>query len=302
MTFASMTGFAESSGSHEGLHWRWEAKSVNGRGLDVRLRTPPGFDGLDVPARQLAQARFQRGSFQVALSVEQSDQARGLRVDAAALASAVKIARTVAAETGLAQARVDGLLALKGVLVSDEGALADPVARAHRDAAILEGLATALDLLARARLDEGAKLAKLLGGQVDEIETLVEQASSLAAVQPAALRDRLKAQLAELLDHAQVSEDRLAQEAALLAVKADVREELDRLTAHVQDARALIVGAAAANGGRAPVGRKLDFLAQEFNREANTLCSKSADIELTRTGLALKAVIDQFREQAQNVE
>ena len=296
MTFASMTGFAESAGSHDGLRWRWEAKSVNGRSLDMRLRTPPGYDGLEAPARRLAGERFLRGAFQISLTVEPQEGARGLTVDAAALASAVKIAREVAAETGLAPARVDGLLALKGVLVSDDAAVPlNPVARGHRDAAILESLAAAFDRLAKERCGEGAKLAALMTAQIGEIEKLVGEAARLAAAQPDALRTRLRTQLKELLDTVPVSEDRLAQEVALLALKVDVREELDRLTAHVQDARALI---AQGKG----VGRKLDFLAQEFNREANTLCSKSNDIALTRTGLALKAVIDQFREQAQNVE
>jgi uncharacterized protein (TIGR00255 family) len=296
MTFASMTGFAESTGSHEGLRWRWEAKSVNSRSLDMRLRTPPGYDGLEAPARRLAGERFQRGALQISLNIEPQESARGLAVDTAALASAVKIAREVAAETGLAPARVDGLLALKGVIVSDEISIPlDPVVRAHRDAAFLESLAAALDRLAKERCSEGAKLAVLLGSQIGEIEKLVSEATRLAAAQPDALRARLSAQVKELLGTVPVAEDRLAQEVALLAVKADVREELDRLTAHVQDARVLI-----AHGKG--VGRKLDFLAQEFNREANTLCSKSADIALTRTGLALKAVIDQFREQAQNVE
>lgn len=296
MTFASMTGFAESAGSHEGLRWRWEAKSVNSRGLDLRLRTPPGYDGLEAPARRLAGERFLRGAFQISLSLEPQESARGLVVDAVALASAVKIAREVAAETGLAPARVDGLLALKGVIVADEGsAVADPLARGLRDAAILESLASAFDRLVKERCGEGAKLAALLNAQIGEIERLVAEAGRLAAAQPEALKAKLHAQIKELLDAGSVSEERLAQEVALLAVKADVREELDRLTAHVQDARALI---AQGNG----VGRKLDFLAQEFNREANTLCSKSTDIALTRTGLALKAVIDQFREQSQNVE
>jgi len=296
MTFASMTGFAESVGSHDGLRWRWEAKSVNSRSLDMRLRTPPGFDGLEQPARRLAGERFQRGALQISLTVEPSESMAGLRVDAAALASAVRIAREVAAETGLAPARVDGLLALKGVIVADDAAgPADPVARAVRDAAILESLAMALDKLVRERCGEGAKLAALLSGQIDEIHSLVNEAGRLAGAQPQALRARLESQVKELLCSVPVSEDRLAQEVALLAVKADVREELDRLAAHVQDARGLV---AQGKG----VGRKLDFLAQEFNREANTLCSKSADIALTRIGLALKAVIDQFREQAQNVE
>jgi len=296
MTFASMTGFAESAGSHDGLRWRWEAKSVNSRSLDMRLRTPPGFDGLEQPARRLAGERFQRGALQISLTVEPPEGATGLKVDAVALASAVRIAREIAAETGLAPARVDGLLALKGVIVADDASdVADPVVRAGRDAAILESLAMAFDKLVKERCSEGAKLANLLSAQIGEIDRLVGEAARLAAAQPQALRHRLHAQLKELLDSVAVSEDRLAQEVALLAVKADVREELDRLTAHVQDARALI---AQGKG----VGRKLDFLAQEFNREANTLCSKSSDIALTRIGLALKAVIDQFREQAQNVE
>lgn len=295
MTIVSMTGFAESTGSYEGLRWRWEAKSVNGRSLELRLRTPPGFDALEQPARMLAAERFRRGNFQINLSVEAESGARGLTVDPVALASAVKLAREVAAETGLAPARIDGLLALKGVIVQEEVAIVDPVARGHRDAAILKSLTTAFDSLARARFNEGAKLAQLLSGQVDEIARLVNEADSLAAAQPEALKQRLVAQLEELALNAPVAPERLAQEVALLATRADVREELDRLRAHVQDARALL------KSGEA-VGRKIDFLSQEFNREANTLCSKSADIALTRVGLALKAVIDQFREQAQNVE
>jgi uncharacterized protein (TIGR00255 family) len=295
MALVSMTGFADAQGAREGLRWRWEAKSVNGRGLDLRLRLPPGLDGVEAAARVLAGERFRRGSIQATLTMETSEAARGLRVDAAALASAVRLAQEVAAETGLAPARVDGLLALKGVIVQDDAAPADEVSRAARDAGILETLATALDALSKARRNEGAKLAALLEGQMSEIERLVAEASSLAATQPASLRDRLASQLRELLAGGTVSEERLAQEVALLALRADVREELDRLRAHVQEARALFASGEAA-------GRKLDFLAQEFNREANTLCSKSADIQLTRTGLALKAVIDQFREQAQNVE
>ena len=295
MSFVSMTGFAESIGSHEGLRWRWEAKSVNGRVLDMRLRIPPGYDGLEPPARVLANERFRRGSFQVSLTVEAQETSPGLRVDPAALAAAIKLARDIAAETGLAPARIDGLLALKGVIIQDETATLEPRKRADRDAAILKSLANAFDALVKARAGEGGKLAALMTAQINEIDRLVAEAGALAAAQPAALRGRLAAQLSDLLANAPVSEDRLAQEVALLAVKADIREELDRLKAHVQDARALI-------GLGEAVGRKLDFLSQEFNREANTLCSKSTDIALTRAGLALKAVIDQFREQAQNVE
>jgi uncharacterized protein (TIGR00255 family) len=294
-SFVSMTGFAESSGSHEGLRWRWEAKSVNGRSLDIRMRVPPGYDSLEPPARMLASERFRRGSLQISLSVEQQESARGLRVDPAALASAVKLAREVAAETGLAPARIDGLLALKGVIVQDEQSVLDPLKRADRDAAILKSLANALDGLVKARASEGAKLATLLTAQINEVERLTHEAAGLAAAQPEALRQKLASQIADMLQGGNFSEDRLAQEAALLAARADIREELDRLHAHVHDARTLIADGLGA-------GRKLDFLAQEFNREANTLCSKSGDITLTRTGLALKAVIDQLREQAQNVE
>ena len=295
MALVSMTGFAESAGALDPLRWRWEARSVNGRGLDLRLRTPPGFDGLEPPARLLAAERIRRGSLQVTLTVESQESSRGLKIDPVALASAVKLAREVAAETGLAPARVDGLFALKGVIVQDDNGVADPVARANRDAAILKSLADTFDALAKARAGEGTRLAALLGAQIDEIQRLTSEAAKLASAQLPLLRDKLAAQLKELVANPPVPEERLAQEVALLALKADVREELDRLSAHVQEARDLI------KGGEA-VGRKLDFLAQEFNREANTLCSKSADIALTRIGLALKAVIDQFREQAQNVE
>ena len=227
--------------------------------------------------------------------MEPQEGARGLKVDPAALAAAVKIAQEVAQETGLAPARVDGLLALKGVIVQDEVQSSDPAERADRDAAIIESLALAMDQLRRARRTEGAKLATVLTSILGDIEKLTHEAGSLASVQPAALRDRLAAQIKDLLGADTIPEERLAQEAALLAVRADIREELDRLAAHVHEARALLASGEA-------VGRKLDFLSQEFNREANTLCSKSSDIQLTKIGLALKAAIDQFREQAQNVE
>ncbi|HUJ47123.1 MAG TPA: YicC/YloC family endoribonuclease [Rhizomicrobium sp.] len=295
MSVVSMTGFAETHGAHESVRWRWEVKSVNGRGLDLRLRMPPGFDSIDIPARTLAGERFRRGNIQANLTIEPQEGARGFRVDPEALAAAVKIARQVSAETGLAPARVDGLLGLKGILIQDDVVPSGPAERAARDAALLETLATAFDALRRARRNEGAKLTALLNGMIAEIERLTREAASLAATQPAALRDRLVAQMRELLESTSISEERLAQEVALLAGRADVREELDRLAAHVHEARALI------DSGDA-IGRKLDFLAQEFNREANTLCSKSADIQLTRTGLALKSAIEQFREQAQNVE
>lgn len=295
MAVVSMTGFAEAQGARETMRWRWEVKSVNGRGLDLRLRTPPGFESVDSAARPLAAERFKRGSLQATLSIDTGENARGLKIDAVALAAAVKIAREIASETGLPPARIDGLLALKGVIVQEDTLPATAPERAMRDAAILSSLAEAFDALGTARKTEGAKLAYVLNDVLDEIDGLVTAATKLAATQPSTLKDRLVAQLNELLAPGAIAEDRLAQEVALLATRADVREELDRLTAHVHEARTLL------NSGDA-VGRKLDFLAQEFNREANTLCSKSTDIQLTRTGLALKAAIDQFREQSQNVE
>lgn len=297
MPLVSMTGFADAQGAFDTLRWRWEVRSVNGRGLDLRLRTPPGLDGMEAAARMLAVGRFRRGNIQATLALEQTDSTRGLKIDTAALAHAVKLASEIAVQTGLAPARVDGLLALKGVLVQEETLGADTPARAARDAALLESLSRAFDALARARAGEGAKLESVLARTADEIVRLIADARKLAAAQPAAIRDRLRAQLADLLENSpqQPGEDRLAQEVALIATRADVREELDRLAAHIEDAHALMASGEA-------VGRKLDFLSQELNREANTLCAKSADVVLTRTGLAIKAAVDQFREQAQNVE
>ncbi|MGA9796043.1 MAG: YicC/YloC family endoribonuclease [Rhizomicrobium sp.] len=295
MSLVSMTGFAETHGAKEALRWRWEVKSVNGRGLELRLRTPPGFDGLEPAARMLATERFRRGNLQATLNIEPQDGARGLRVDPVALAAAVRIAKQIESESGLAPARVDGILSLKGVIVQEEAQTLDAEQRAARDAAILESLALAFDSLRRARRNEGGKLGHVLNGLIGEIEKLTKEANRLAAAQPAAFREKMEAQLKELLGNASLPQERLAQEVAILATRADVREELDRLNAHTHEASALLASGEA-------VGRKLDFLAQEFNREANTLCSKSADIALTRVGLAIKHAVDQFREQAMNVE
>ncbi|HEX3667472.1 MAG TPA: YicC/YloC family endoribonuclease [Rhizomicrobium sp.] len=295
MPLVSMTGFADAQGAFDTLRWRWEVRSVNGRSLDLRLRIPPGMEGMEAAARVLTGERFRRGNVQATLTMEAQDGARGLRIDPVALAAAVKLATQIAADTGLAPARVDGILALKGVIVQEEVLAPDAPIRGARDAAILESLSLVLDSLVRARANEGAKLAEVLSRTADEIGELIEDAGRLAATQPQAIRDRLRTQLSELLESANPGDERVAQEIALLAARADVREELDRLHAHMQEAHRLIASTE-------PVGRKLDFLSQELNREANTLCSKSADIALTRLGLALKAAIDQFREQAQNVE
>jgi uncharacterized protein (TIGR00255 family) len=291
-----MTGFADARGVHGNLRWRWETKSVNGRALDLRFRAPPGYEGLESGARTLAAERFKRGSLQVVLAAAADDGGRGFRVDPVALAEAVRLAKRVADETGLKPARVDGLLALKGVVVQEDSAALNDEARMARDAAMLESLTVAYDLLARARNNEGAKLGAIVVRQIGEIERLTAEARALAVQQPFILRERMMAQLKELIaPGTNVPEERVAQEIAILASRADLSEELDRLSAHCQEARALV-------HDREPAGRKLDFLAQEFNREANTLCAKSSDIQLTHVGLALKAVIDQFREQVQNVE
>jgi len=295
MALVSMTGFADAQGAFETLRWRWEVRSVNGRSLDLRLRLPPGLESMEAAARTLAAERCRRGNIQAILTLESQDSFRGLKVDPAALAQAVKIAREVAHETGLAPARVDGLLALRGVIVQDDNLGGDAATRGARDAAIFESFSRALDSLARARRSEGVRLGDVLMRTADEIARLTDHAAAAAASQPAAIRERLRAQLRDLVDQSVPGDERVAQEIALLAARADVREEIDRLRAHVQEARQMIASADA-------VGRKLDFLSQELNREANTLCSKSADIGLTRIGLALKAAIDQFREQVQNVE
>lgn len=292
-TLSGMTGFARAEGARGALAWAWEVKSVNGRGLDVRFRTPPGFDALEAKARERAQKRFARGSVSANLQLHRDAAAARVRVNADQLKAYIAAARPFVAEGAVAPPALDGLMALRGVIETDDGEI-DADERAALEVDMLASFEMALEALEGARREEGAALAPVLAGAVDRIEALAGQAGSVAAAQPDAIRDRLRAKLAELLDGA-VPEERLATEAAVLAVKADVREELDRLAAHVASARELLAASE-------PSGRRLDFLAQEFNREANTLCSKSPDTELTRIGLELKAVIDQFREQAQNVE
>jgi uncharacterized protein (TIGR00255 family) len=289
-----MTGFARAEGEAEGTAWTWELKSVNGRGLDVRCRVPAGCEALEAKARKLIGEGLTRGNVNANLQTALADGTAEVRVNWPVLDSLAAAAKRLEQEYGVPPASADGLLALRGVVepVSEDG---DETAVARREAAIIEGLAVALQALREARGDEGAALARIVVGQVDAIERLVGEAEACAGARPEAIRRRIQDQVNALLGGGTVNEDRLAQEIALLVTKADIREELDRLRAHVAAARALL-----ADGGA--VGRKLDFLAQEFNREANTLCSKSQDTELTRVGIDLKTVIDQFREQAQNIE
>jgi uncharacterized protein (TIGR00255 family) len=292
----SMTGFARAEGRLTGkvpLAWSWEAKSVNGKNLEVRVRTPHGLEGLEIAAKQAAAELFARGSLNLLLSVTSEVAAREAVVDEAALDGLIALAARKAG-AGVAPAALDGLMALAQ---TREAAVApDADAVAARDAGLLAGLKAALGNLAKARREEGAKLGAVVADQISTIESLCAEARQLAAMQPEAMKARLLQQVQELAkDVPALSPERLAQETVLLAVKYDLREELDRLTAHVAQAREIL------SKGE-PCGRRLDFLSQEFNREANTLCSKSSDLALTRVGLALKSVIDQFREQIQNIE
>ena len=292
-----MTGFARSEGEADGISWIWEVKSVNGRSLELRLRLPPGFEPLEPQLRAALSQRCRRGNVSATLSVTRLSPP-AIRINRAVLQQIValsrELAQEVAGEMEAAPPRLDGLIGMRGVIETIED---DPeeVVEARR-AAILDSWGVALDRLAAARSQEGARLASLLADQRADLARLVELAQASAAVQPAAIRARLEALLGELAGlAAAVPEERVAQELALLVTRADVREELDRLRAHIAQAGELL------DKGDA-IGRQLDFLCQELNREANTLCSKSADIELTRIGLSLKAAIEQFREQVQNLE
>ncbi len=290
---ASMTGFARTEGAAAGLTWAWELRSVNGRGLDVRLRLPPGFDALEPALRDEAGRVLRRGNVNGTLTVKREERAR-LAADPAVLDELLRLALDLAARIpGAPPPRAEALLAMPGVLRA--AAVEDGVAPAAI-AAVQAGYSQALAGLSAARLAEGARLAALLGTQLDEVAALHAQASAEAAGQPALQRARMMESLAALLrDQPGLPEDRIAAEVALLASRSDVREELDRLTAHLAAARTLLTDGAA-------VGRRFDFLVQEFVREVNTLCSKSASVPLTATGLRLKAVIEQMREQVQNVE
>jgi uncharacterized protein (TIGR00255 family) len=288
-----MTGFARAEGAELGISWVWEMKSVNGKSLDLRLRLAPGFDSLEPQLRALLAQRFRRGNFSATLAVTRTAPAV-VRVNRSALAQLVTLMKELANEIEAAPPRIDGLLALRGVIETVEEE-ADTVVE-ERQRAVLASWVIGLGRLTRARAEEGTRLAAVLQCQLTEMLSLVDAAAECAAAQPAAIRERLQQALANVADLAPgISEERVAQEIALLAARSDIREELERLRAHIAQANDMLQ-----EGG--PVGRRLDFLCQELNREANTLCSKSADIELTRIGLSLKAGIEQFREQVQNIE
>jgi uncharacterized protein (TIGR00255 family) len=292
---SSMTGFARSEGTADGLAWAWELRSVNGRGLDLRVRLPAGFDALEPVLREAAGKRLKRGNVTANLTVKREEQAK-LAADPAALEQVLALAMGLAKRIpGSEPPRAEALLALPGVLRPATAVEDEAVMRAHTEI-FRSGFIAALDGLVTARRAEGARLAETLAGQVAEISEMRSEAATEAADQPALQRARMIEAVQALLGEIPaLPAERIAQEVALLASKSDVREELDRLDAHLHAARELL------DEGE-NIGRRFDFLVQEFNREANTLCSKSASVALTATGLKLKAAIEQLREQVQNIE
>jgi len=295
MTLRSMTGFARADGETEDCVWHWELRSVNGRALDVRLRLPQGFEAMEKPARDLASRYVRRGNCQISLNVKRSIASGEIRVNEEVLKQVVAAMDKVSASLKTAPPAAESILALKGILEYVETELDDEALKA-RNASILNSLEKGLKGLDQMRAAEGKKLGDVIAARLDDINTLTREAEASPARQSTAIKARLKEQVARLTEiSADFDETRLHQEAALLAAKADIREELDRLYAHVEAARTLL-------SAPEPVGRKLDFLTQEFNREANTLCSKSNAADLTGTGLKMKTVIDQIREQVQNLE
>lgn len=293
-SLASMTGYARATGAVPGASFACEVKSVNGRGLDIRLRLAPGLDALESDIRQLIGKMVSRGSVTLNLSVERDGAGGDLIVNRQALATVLAAIDELSGKVPAAPPTLDGILGLKGVLEQRDQPMSGR-AEEVLSAAILDGVSQALLDLILARRHEGNQIAAILLDRLQEIETLVTRAEAHPSRSREAILARLRQQVAALAGDISIPEDRLVQEALLLATRADIREELDRLAAHIESARQLIRGGGA-------VGRRLDFLAQEFNREANTLCSKSNAVDLTAIGLDLKAAIDQLREQVQNIE
>lgn len=295
MTIKSMTGFARSSGAFEGFLWTWEIKSVNGKGLEVRVRVPNFIDGLDLKAKKMMSKHLTRGSINVSLTLEREIRSETVEVNENVLGQLIEISTKLAGNSKLSPATIDGLLGVRGVLEISETKLSDE-AIIELEKVLLKDFETTIENLITARGDEGKHLDTMLKGHLSDLGALVNQSEKAEGTQPSQLKARLQEKIEEMLgDDKKVNEDRLEQEVALLASKADIREEVNRLNAHISGALDLM------NSGEA-VGRRLDFLSQELNREANTLCSKSADLELTKIGLDMKAAIEQFREQVQNVE
>lgn len=293
MAIRSMTGFSRTGGVTGGSQFHWELRSVNGRGLDVRVRLGSGYDHLEPAVREAVAKVMTRGNIAVTLAIESANTGGVVRINEETLAVVLAAVDRLRARTGFGHPQPEGVLALRGVLEVGEAHAVTPDVTT---APILAALAEAIAALDAARRDEGLRLAAVLAGMVDTIDHLVARIAALPSRRPEAVRARLAEQVQRLMGTASAFDvDRLHQEAMVLATRADVEEEIKRLGAHIGAARDLL-------GDPAPVGRRLDFLTQEFNREANTICSKSGDIDMTQLGLALKAVIDQLREQVQNIE
>ncbi|HEY0219159.1 MAG TPA: YicC/YloC family endoribonuclease [Afipia sp.] len=295
MALSSMTGFARSHGNSGPYAFEWELKSVNAKGLDFRMRLPPGWDDLEPVARKRASDLLSRGTVYANLSVKRIGNLSAVRINEDVLASILNVANDIAKRTGGAPPSVDGLLAIKGVIEVVEPESGETEIQAAKDAVILsfdQALKNMIDMRQR----EGISLGQILAQRMDELERLAAGADAAPGRKPEAIKARLAEQIATLLGASdRFDVERLNQEALMMAAKADIREELDRIASHIAQTRELL-----AKGG--PVGRRLDFLSQEFNREVNTTCSKSNDVELTNTGLEMKTVVEQFREQVQNLE
>jgi uncharacterized protein (TIGR00255 family) len=295
MALSSMTGFARSHGTSGPYAFEWELKSVNAKGFDLRLRLPPGWDEIEQIARKRAAEVLSRGTVYANLSVKRADATSTVRVNEDVLASILKVAGQLAGRIDAVAPSIDGLLAIKGVIEVVEPESNEDEDKAAK-AAVAASFEEALTALADMRRREGTALGQILSQRMEEIEALAGKAEAAPGRKPEAIRARLAEQIAALLQTSdRFDPDRLNQEALLIAAKADIREELDRIASHVSQAREML-------GKGGAVGRRLDFLAQEFNREVNTCCSKSNDLELTNTGLAMKNVVEQFREQVQNLE
>jgi uncharacterized protein (TIGR00255 family) len=295
MALSSMTGFARSHGASGPYTFEWELKSVNAKGFDLRLRMPQGWDEVEAFAKKRAAELLARGTVYANLTVKRANALSTVRINEDVLASIVKVAGQLAARIDAVAPSIDGLLAIKGVIEvvePESNEEEDKVARA----AAAEAFDKALTDLVAMRQREGTSLGQILSQRMDEVEAFAKKAETAPGRKPEAIRTRLAEQVAALLETSdRFDADRLNQEALLIAARADIREELDRIASHIAQARELI-------GKGGPIGRRLDFLAQEFHREVNTCCSKSNDIELTNTGLEMKNVVEQFREQVQNLE
>ena len=295
MALSSMTGFARSHGASGPYTFEWELKSVNAKGFDLRMRLPPGWDELEALAKKRAGEVLSRGTVYANLNVKRTNAVSTIRINEDVLASIVKVAGVLAGKIDAVAPSIDGLLSIKGVIEvvePESNEVEDKAAKAAAGVAFEQALTDLLEMRRR----EGVTLGQILSQRMDEIERLAKRAEAAPGRKPEAIKARLAEQIAALLDTSdRFDPDRLSQEAIMIAAKADIREELDRIASHISQAREMI-------GKGGPVGRRLDFLAQEFNREVNTCCSKSNDLELTNTGLEMKNVVEQFREQVQNLE